>query len=234
MSQAIQPKTYLQLCNTLITKCGISGNQLVTTLNQTGEMGRVTAWIDEAYTEIQEMSERWDWMATDVTFPTVDSQAAYTPAQIGLTDFASWDENSFRLYFTSVGVRSEVFLEWLEWANYRDTYQYGNLRLTTGMPLHISRRPEDLALMLGLTPGSVGYTVVGRYFKGPQTFTADDDTPLLPARFHMLIVYKAMELYGDYEVATEVMAAGRKGFSGMLKRLISDQEQPITVGAPLA
>jgi hypothetical protein len=233
MAQTVQPQTYLQLCNTLITKAGISGSQLGTTLNQTGEMGRVVNWINEAWLEIQELSDTWDWLAKDFTFNTTTGQSAYTLAQIGITDFASWNKQSFRVYFTSVGVRSEVFLEWLDWPQYRDTYLYGNLRLTTGMPLHIARRPEDQSLNLGLSPDANGYTIVGRYFSQPTTFTADSDTPSMPARFHNLIVYRAMQMYGKYEAASEVLQAGYDQFKPMMKRMQKDQMEPITVGTPL-
>lgn len=229
----VQPMTFLQLCNKLIEKCGISGNTLSTTANQSGEMARVVGWINEAYLNIQEMSDTWDWMAKDVTFPTVAGQASYTLTQIGLGDYAEWDKHSFRVYFNTPGPRSEVFLEWLEWPNYRDTYQYGNLRFTTGMPLHIAKRPEDQALMLGLTPSDVGFTVVGRYYAAPQTFSADTDTPVFPARFHMLIVYLAMQSYAKYEAAPEVLQEGKDQYKPMLKRLMRDQLQPISVGSPM-
>lgn len=229
----VQPMTYLQLCNKLIEKCGISGAPLVTTANQSGEMARVKGWINEAYLNIQEMYDTWDWMAKDVSFPTVDGKYFYTLSDIGLTDFAEWNKQSFRVYFNTPGVRSEVFLEWLEWPNYRDTYRYGNLRLTTGMPLHISQRPEDRALVLGLTPNAVGYTIDGRYFVAPQTFDADTDTPLFPARFHMVIVYLAMQSYAKYESAPEVLQEGREQFRAMIKRMERDQLQPLSVGVPL-
>jgi hypothetical protein len=230
---AVAPMTYLQLCNRLIQKCGISGNPLATLQSATGEMARVVSWIDEAYLNIQQLQPDWDWMVGEVSFPTVAAQAFYTPAQCGLSDFAAWDEKSFRVYFNDPGIRSEVFLRWLDWADWRDTYLYGNLRLTAGMPVHVSMRPDNRALALGLLPDDRGYTVDGQYFRAPQALVADGDVPLLPARFHLLVVYQAMQYYGAYEAAAEVFAQGKEQYVKMMRRLVADELPRVEVGGPL-
>lgn len=230
---AVAPMSYLQLVNKLIQKCGISGNTLATLQGQTGEMARCIAWIDEAYLNIQEIEPNWDWMTGTVSFPTVAQQQFYTPTQTGLTDWAAWDPRSWRVYFNTPGIRTEVFLQWMDWEDYRDWYLYGNMRLTYGMPISIAQQPGDHALGLGLIPDAVGYTIDGQYFRAPSSLALDADVPLMPARFQMLIVYLAMQYYGDYEFAPEVTQAGKTQFKQMLRRMMDDQLPPIEVGAPL-
>lgn len=223
---------YLALCNKLIQKCGISGGDLATVVNQTGEASRVVNWINEAYTNIQELQQNWQWMRGPVSFNTVAQQANYTPAQAGIADFARWREDSFRCYLTSVGVGAEIFLGRLDWEDYRNTYLYNNIRNTYGQPLHIAVG-DDKSLYLGLIPDTI-YTVVGEYWQTPTDLALDADVPAMPARFQMLIVYEAMKSYAMYEAAAEVMAEAERQFKRMYNRLLNDQLSRITVGEPLA
>lgn len=225
--------TYLQLCNSLIQKCGISGGSLTTVVGQTGESGRVASWIDEAYTNIQLTEPRWWWMRAPVSFTTVASQGSYTPTDCGLSDFGLWKMDSFRRYVTTTGTSSEQFLTPISYDNYRDTYLFGMMRTSYGDPRYISEGP-DRSLNLGLIPGSVGYTVVGEYFKAPTSLTADADMPALPSQYHMLIVYRAMMMYGMYEAANETYQEGMNLYNSMLRRVMRDQMDDVCVGAALA
>lgn len=225
--------TYLQLCNKLIEKCGITGGSLASVTGQTGEAARVVGWVNEAYVNIQEVHSTWSFLRRNVSFTTTDGKGSYTPAECGVTDLADWKMDSFRRYITSVGVRSEVFLGEIPYDQYRNTYLYGNLRLTTGDPISISVGP-DLSLNLGLIPGSVGYTVVGEYFREPYDLVNASDTPVFPARYHMLVVYRAMMMYGMYEAAQEVYAEGLALYNSMIRRLSRDQLEDVILGAALA
>lgn len=224
--------TYLQLAQKLQQKCGVSGSPMTTCQGQTGENARIAAWIDEAYLNIQQVHATWQWMRKVVTFDTIDGQYSYTPAQCGVTDLAEWKMNSFRRYIVSVGVRSEVFLSEIEYDTFRDVYIYGNMRLVTGDPISISQGP-DMSLNLGLTPGSVGYTVVGEYYKEPVSLVDDTDTPEFPARFHMLCVYRAMMMYGMYQAANEVYQEGLSLYNAMIRRMNRDQLEDVTIGSAL-
>ena len=225
--------TNLQLCNRLITKAGISGGTLATTLNQTGEMGRVVSWIDEAYSTIQMIHPNWDWLRKDVTFTTTAGKSKYLPSECGVTDLGKWRMDSFRTYITSVGVASEVFLGSIGYDQYRDTYLYGNMRNTRGRSISVAVSPSDLSLNLGLTPDYVGYTVVGEYYREPLHFTTDTDTPLFPSKYHMIIVYRAMMYYGAYEAAAEVYNEGLAAYNELVRKLNNEQLQDATLGNAL-
>lgn len=226
--------TYLQLCNRMRQKSGISGGDLATCQNQTGEMGRVVSWIDEAYSAVQMIHENWDWMRKTVSFTTTDGKSSYTPAECGVNDLGVWKQDSFRTYITTTGVASEVFLSTLPYDNYRDTYLYGNMRNTKGRPISVAVGPSDLSLNLGLTPDSVGYTVVGEYFHEPKHLVNDADTPSFPSKYHMIVVYRAMMYYGMYEAATEVYQEGLSAYNELVRKLNNDQLQDVTLGNALA
>ena len=58
------------------------------------------------------------------------------------------------------------------------------------------------------------YFINGEYFKKLTEFSADTDTPRIPERFHMLIVYKIMMYYGGFESAPEVFSRGSMSLEG--------------------
>lgn len=213
---------FLQLANRLIEKAGISGGDLTTTVGQTGESRRVVNWINEAYLQIQEMHPNWLWMEADFSFPTATGKAGYTPAEAGIAGFASWLPNTCRSRQTSIGVAGEQFMGVLDYPYYRDFYQFGNTQNTTGQPLVVSVSP-DKKLLIGPKPSAVGYTITGKYYRAPSELLLDADVPLLPARFHMIIVYEAMRSGGLYDAATEVIAEGERQYRRMESSLETDQ-----------
>lgn len=222
---------FLQLVNRIKQKVGIPGADLTTVQGVTGEFSRLKNWVDEAWVAIQEIHPDWDWMRKNVSFTTTPSQSSYTPVQCGVTDLGKWKIDSFRTYITDVGVPSEVFLGELDWGLYRDTYLYGNMRNVTGRPISIAVGPSDLSLNLGLTPDTIGYTVVGEYFKEPVHLSADSDVPDFQGKYHMLIVYRAMMFYGSFESAPEVYADGLQNYNEMVRRLNNEQLQDVTLGS---
>lgn len=90
--------TFLQGVNRLKSECGVTGDDLTAVTSQTGEYARLVNWYNSAWEDIQNMREDWEWMRTTATFPTVAGQPTYTTAQIGLTDFGNWANDTFRNY----------------------------------------------------------------------------------------------------------------------------------------
>jgi hypothetical protein len=211
--------SYLELCKKVIQKCVISGSPLTTVQGLTGEAGRVAAWVDEAYTDIQVAHQDWLFLRGDFQFNTQANKGKYTPAECGITDFGDWKKESMRLYLTSVGVRGETFLEDKHYDEFRDYYLFGNTRLVAGRPLCAAIAP-DFSLNLGLMPNDI-YTVVGEYYKTTFNLSADSDLPVFPARFHMIIVYRAMMMYGLNMSASDVYQEGEREYSKWIRRLES-------------
>ncbi len=63
---------------------------------------------------------------------------------------------------------------------------------------------NDMSLLLGPTPSDV-YRVRGEYHKSAVELSADSDTPIYPAEYHMLPVYAAMFRYAGFTAASEVV-----------------------------
>jgi hypothetical protein len=162
----------------------------------------------------------------------VASQWEYTAADAGLTDFGNWKRDSFRASSVNNLYRDEQLLNYMDWTTYRNLYRYANMRNTLARPVVVSITPnKDLAF--GSTPDQI-YTINGEYYTQPVSLTADTDIPGIPARFHMIIVYRAMMYYAGYESAAEVLARGDFEYRRLYSRMEIDQLPTIVSGPPLA
>ena len=173
-------------------------------------------------------------MRASASFVTVAGQATYTPVQCGVTagTFGQWLRDTFRSYTTATGITSESPLGYMAYAGWRDVYELGAQRNTRAQPTVISITPAK-SIALGPYP-SAGYTITGDYYTAPVVLALDADTPLLPAQFHMAIVWKACMSYGAFEAAQEVYQRGELEFNKLKRRLERDRLTETEMAGPLA
>ena len=223
---------YLQLVQRLKRKCRVSGAMPVTLQNtQNEEVNRLSDWINEAWMAIQRQRTDWRWMRTSMSFTTVEGQASYTLAQIGITDFGNWATDTFRNYATSAGIQSEIFMDYLAYDVWRNSYQFGALRNSKSRPIQFTYDP---VFSVGLGPVPVeGYTVIGDYYRVATELSADADTPAMPSQFHMAIVYRAMMFYGVSEASPEVYQEGKDEFQKLLGDISKQQLSHFEFGPAL-
>jgi len=215
---------FLQLCQQVRQEAGIASNGPSTVGSQTGEMKRLVDWVAQAWVEIQEARNDWEWMRQSISFDTVAGQQIYAPS-LGMV--ARWKEDSFRSFRASAGVGTEIFLANCNYTTFRDYYLFGSRQSLTTSPVTVSVMP-DKSLILGPIPDDI-YTVRGEYYKVPQTLASDTDVPDMPARFHWAIIHKALMKYGSYEAAMEVIQEQSGLYSAMFSRLEAEQAPQITV-----
>lgn len=223
---------FLQLVQRLQQECGVSGSQIVTTANQIGENKRLVDWVNSAWVDIQGVHEDWQWLRTTTTFTTVAHQPYYTTAQCNATNFGCWARDTFRNYVTDTGTNSEIFMSYIDYEAWRDGYYYGALRNTLTRPFVMSISP-DKSICLGPIADS-GYTILGDYFTAPSELTSDSDTPSMPTKFHMAIIYRAMQFYGMYEANQETVQRGTVEYKRLLRRMEDDRLPEILTGSALA
>lgn len=218
--------TYLQLCQRARQEFGASGSDS-TVVGATGEWLRICTWVMQSYIELQEEQPDWDWMRADFSFNTIVNQAAYPPASspIALADFSMWRHTSFRIYLGTDD--NEKILSEMPYSSFRDTYLLGSPKTTYGYPSIISISPSR-SLYLALPPNDI-YVVSGEYYKTPTVLAADSDVPDLPSRYHMAIIYKAMQMYGAYEASAEAFQRGKDEYRKMLGNIRFNQMPMITV-----
>lgn len=227
----------LDLCNRLCLECGIP-QVLTTTVAQTGEAGRVVAWIDAAWNAIQTRHRDWDWMRASASWTTVNAAHNYTlgtgagTVGVAASLFGMWAIDTFRCYPTAVGNQAEMFMSWLRYDTWRDTYLFGGGRATRTRPQEFAVGP-DKSINLGPVP-SDGYTITADYFAAPLPLTTDTQEPGMPAQFQMAIVYRAMMSYGGYESAPEVYQRGEVEYKRMMSVMEQDRLPMVGLAGPLA
>lgn len=222
---------FIQLVARVAMECGVTPP--TTTISQTDESLRLVSWTNTAWMDIQSAHRDWQWMRKSASFITVAGQVSYSPTtDILLTDFGMWSRDTFRNYVTSVGTNSEIFMNYLDYEEFRNRYLYGALRNTRSRPVEMTITP-DKSIAVGPVPID-GYTVTGDYFSVPSEMALDADIPVLPSQFHMAIVYKAMMFYGGFEAATEVYQRGNEEFLKIMRRLTADRLPEIVQCGALA
>lgn len=234
---------------------------LPTTAGAVGSLARIVNWVNDAWTDIQCAHDDWDWMRSSsllgagVSFRTVAGQASYplgvpsgdwggdfggdfTQAGAGTVGidpelFGKWDRETFRCFPTAVGFQGEQWLDEIPFDYWRDCYMFGAQRAVQTRPTVIAVGP-DQSLCLGSPPNDQ-YTITGDYFVAPSEMAADTDIPAgLPTRFHMLVVYLAMQKYAGYESAPEVMQRGATEGARISAQLQAARAPRLTFGSALA
>lgn len=212
---------YLQLVNRARRECGVSGPDLATLQSGLSKEGqRFADWIGQAWTDLQMARADWQWMRTETVFATVLAQGDYTLAQAGATDLAEWIPDSFRSYLTATGTPGEQTMEWVDYTRFRDYYQFSTMRTSPGFPLWLTTKP-DHSLAVWPLPNAA-YTIRGEYYRAPTALSADADDPAddgLPVRFHMLLVFMAMQAYAFFAAAPEIEARATSQRNRMMSKL---------------
>jgi hypothetical protein len=222
----------LQLCQKLNREAGWSGTGPTTTLSQSGDYLKIVEWVDDSYADIQNMHYDWRFLQESFSFNLTVGKQDYTPAEAGITDLAVWKITQFgdaRLYLTAT--TDEQYLDFMPWDKFRQSYLFGSNRSSTNRPFAVSISPEN-KLYFNTLPQSA-FTCVGEYFKVPDVMEADADEPIIPDRFQMAIVYRALMFYGAFDAANEKYAHGMSEFKRMIRKMEIDQLPKPMFGAPL-
>lgn len=224
---------YLQLVQRLRQEAGASGNGPSTTQNQIGEARRLVDWINTAWLEIQGLHDVWGFMRKPFEFQAAQGAEQTTPTQAGLTDWRYWHRETLRCWRTQLGISDEQWLVEWDYHVFRDTYRFNQNRDLLGRPLVFAVEPNSKALMYGPRMDTE-YTVVGEYQRVPTPLVNDTDEPDIQPHQHMVIVYKALEYYGLYESAGEVVTRAQKQYSALISQLEREQLPVVYLGNPLA
>jgi hypothetical protein len=240
---------YLALCQRAAVECGVASDKAITTalptvVGATGSLGRVVGWVSDALSDILMGLDDWTFMRSSVllgggvTFATVAGQASYPlgvgAGKVGVAadNFGKWDRETFRCYPTSVGVAGEMYLDDIPYDDWRDYWMLGANRSVQTRPI-VAAVGSDQSLCLGPPPNEL-YTIEADYFVAPVNMVLDADIPFgLPTRFHMLVVYKAMQSYAGYESAPEVLQRGTQQYATMYAQLLAARAPRMSWGGSL-
>jgi hypothetical protein len=224
---------FLQLAQTLRQEAGASGNGPAAVTGIVGESKRLVDWINRAWIEIQGMHDVWDFMREPFSFNVPQGDGQVTPAQAGLSGFRYWHRETFRCQRTAIGIEDEQWLVEWEYQTFRNTYRFNLQRELQGRPMVFAIYPNGKDIMFGPLPDAE-YTVVGEYQRLPTPLVNAEDEPDIPEHLQYAIVYKALEYYGFYESAAEVIQRAQKQFVAIKAQLEREMLGSVYLGNPLA
>ena len=232
---APQPMTLLALAQRLWRESGRTGPGPAALATAVGPALRMFEAIQDVWRDLQIEPMNWRWMRATTTGALVVNQVQYTPTQAGATDLAQWwaEGGDYRPYLidpADATITSD--LSFLPFEEFRNRYMRGTQ--TASQPRHWSIATNG-DLLLGPKPDAT-YGLRIDYEKLPSELSADADTPNMPARFHMLLVWRALERrIAIQDSNAERLAIGLKEAASMHSALVTDQgESPTDSWAPLA
>lgn len=212
---------FLQLAQAVKRESGLSGGGPASVVTATGDDARIFQWVNWAVRDIALMHESWLFRRGSALGETTVMAMPHDQGAPGfaLSDFASWKMQSpdYRVsaYRTADGAQAERPLRFLEWDTFRARFVVG--AHSPGPVACWSVAPSG-ELMVAPTPDAA-HTVRADYIKDVVDMDADLSVPVLPTRFHMLIVWRALAEYGGFDAASEVFQRASGNYNSMLTAL---------------
>lgn len=226
--------TYLQITQKSVRESGTTQSVSPSSVaSQTGRLLQFVNWTADAWTWVQNKHSFWRWMRKEFSGKeTVSGTARYTAASWSITDFARWREDDIRegyypltIYKQATGVSDENYLRQVSYEYWRSVYGRGTQ--TNDRPSVYAISPLN-KICLGPIPDAV-YIIGGEYQKTPQVLSDNDDVPECPARFHDIIVWKALIFAAEFDEAPLYIGRASKNFTEMMGQLELDQLAPVVI-----
>lgn len=196
--------TFLDLSQRAASESGtVNGAFPSTVVGQTGRLGKIVRWTNDAWRSIQNAHGSWRWMQSDFTSTAIASGTrAYSASALSITRFGEFPirddlEDRYSIYLTATGVSDERPLQFMDYEAFYTTAMRGTQ--TNGYPIWFTVTPANEIALHPIPDAS--YTLRGPYRKSPQELAADDDEPEMPGRFHYLIVDAALEFLAIHDEA---------------------------------
>jgi len=206
----------------------LSGTGPASVISQTGESKKIVEWVQAADEDIQNMYPDWEFLRDDFSFSTIAAQQSYTPTQAGESTLANWKVNErgdVRIYSS---VLDESYLVYMPWQEFKSTYLFGSSRSQTGRPTVFSIKPNN-SIIFHPIPNAV-FNCNGEFYGKAVTMATNTADPQFPSQFHMILVWRALTLYGAYDAADERYTHGQNEYLRILTALKRDQMPQITWG----
>jgi hypothetical protein len=180
-------------------------------INQRGEYKRLVGWVTRADTFVQKLYENWKFMRVEYSESTLlDSPNLPTVANL-----LRYDEDTFKII--EEGSTDPNLIEVVEYedikSEIRDT--------TSGIPDRVIFMPDGTLQVE--PPANGAHTINCDYYQTPVKMVANDDVSIIPARYHDIILGRALILYANYENAPEIKGQGTEIYIEQLARLENNQ-----------
>jgi hypothetical protein len=196
------PTTFLECVQRTYRECGLSNNAPSAVVDQTGMAQKVVDWVLAAHAWLQNEEERWrfDWaQVTKVLASGVDTIDPVADWAITVKEWVTSPMSAY-IYKTATGVISRQELHYIDWEIFRGL----NIPpVSSTTPIYWTINPQA-KLVYFPKPNSGDWTAVHEYYQDEQTMSAAGDTPRIPAKYRMAIVWRAVQLYCGHDGAADL------------------------------
>jgi hypothetical protein len=141
---------------------------------------------------------------------------------------AEWKVERFKIADPGLAYKDSHPLEYSQYRFFRDGA--GLDTETLGRPQVFTIHPNTEAIIIAPV-ADAAYSLWFDYYRTPQVLAEDGDTPIMPARYHQLIVAWALRTYGFHEVASEKLMQAKETISRQLSELEIDQLPDVTMSS---
>ena len=162
--------------------------------------------------------------ANDVTFTTTYVAETFSGLeQTSVRDYEfltassvdHFDLDSFKFYLKADGANYAYDLTYVEYKDFKRKFaDYSQ----TDEPSFFTVTPDKKIRLYPQIDGV--YTITAEAFSEPQTLAANADVPVMPSKFHMIIVWKALIDYGGYEETSQVMTHASLRYQELWDQLV--------------
>jgi hypothetical protein len=218
---------FLEIAKRVRQECGISGDGPAAVQSQVGISAKLVAWVQTAYEEIQSL-QPWRYNWAEHTQALTAGVAVYAPVNDWGLDFRELATDPIYVYRTQDGPRSKHWLCHVSWAEMRDMAQVG----IQGVPVYCAMRP-DTTIQFHPEPQD-GLTAVIEYIKNPDTLVDNLDIPVMPARYHMAIVWRAVMYWCAHDENTALYGAANQQYQIILRKMWLSELPTIQMAGALA
>lgn len=213
--------TFLELVQRLHSESLRSTAAPTSVSGATDRNARLFNRIADAWRNLQ--NERlWRWMRVTTDVALVAGQQTYSDSDLSLTRFGSWrteDDTYCPVIYRSGQVNSM----WPLLYDHLDEFRRHWIYLTMGQsqPIVWTIDEQD-RFLVGPAPDQA-YMLRAEYWMEPTELTADTDEPDMPAKFHMVLVWRALIDEAKADAKPELLALAEENYALVHGQLLRDQ-----------
>ena len=209
--------SFLQICQDFRQEAGLAGTGPASVKSQVGMDKKIVDWIRNAWINLQESQRTWRFMwKGDGSITCIADIRSYDPVSLGF-DVRNVIYESVTCRASGTQVR--IPLSYIPYNQFKT--QCLNLQPVTGRPTIFTWSPDN-KLMLHPIPSS-DFVVEFEYYRNPQELTENTDVPIMPSRYHRVLVYLALTHYAVHDDAITIYQDSKVQASKLLDSLHADQ-----------
>lgn len=228
---------YLQLTQRAVLEGRVQMPAPVSVSGLTGIAADIARWVNEAWEETQRKHvgrmkclRVVNFTATALTVGDNDYSLTAAAPDLAIANFAQFETGT--LYTQKADGSQKTPLSIIPYDEWQSRYKFATF--PSGQPTEATLPGGDRIIFNALP--DVAYQFKGNLWRSPQTLSISTDTPILPARFHMYIVWEAVKmLAADRENATLYSKADDKALELYNDMIPSEIEMDTSIPlAPIA